>query len=517
MTPNPILAVGLDGFDFGFAERLMSEGALPNLRRLHDRSARYRLDHGRDRYSGLAWEHFSSGRSPSDGGRWSAVHFDPATYVTRQDPTSARPFLADLAARTVVFDLPYCDLAQAPRVRGATRWGAHDPGAARVSQPDGLHEELDRTFGPYPAGEWIYGFSWPSADKTRALSAALVRAVGVRRDAACWLLSERLPDWDLAVVVVSESHSAIEPLWHGVDPSHPLHNIESAGPAREGLGSIYAAIDDLIGTLESAFPMATLLVFAMHGMGPNEADVAAMALLPELLFRDAFGAPHMRPVSWPRHLPDGTPLLDEQQGWGAVVRRALPESSDMAPHSLPVARSMPGWMPATRYAPFWPRMRAFALPSYYDGRVRVNVEGREANGLVPRHEYGAVCNSLAATLERCRNLLTGEKAVAETYCPKGDPLQVGESEADLYVVWQTAPLGLSCPEVGDIGPLPYRRTGGHTGGPGFLYVSGNGILPGDRGLTSAFDVVPTIIELLGERPSPCVSGASLARGLSVAS
>jgi len=161
-------------------------------------------------------------------------------------------------------------------------------------------------------------------------------------------------------------------------------------------------------------------------------------------------------------------------------------------------------------------MRAFALPSYYDGRIRVNVEGREAHGIVPRHEYGAVCSRLTATLDRCRNLLTGEKAVAEVYCPKADPLQVGEFEADLYIVWQTAPLGLSCPDVGDIGPLPYRRTGGHTGGPGFLYLSGSGISPGDRGLTSAFDVVPTIIELLGERASPHVSGASLARALAVA-
>ena len=64
---------------------------------------------------------------------------------------------------------------------------------------------------------------------------ALVRAVDVRAAVGSWLLAERLPEWDLALVVVSELHSALEGLWHGVDPSHPLHALPSAGPARDGV------------------------------------------------------------------------------------------------------------------------------------------------------------------------------------------------------------------------------------------------------------------------------------------
>ena len=46
-----------------------------------------------------------------------------------------------------------------------------------------------------------------------------------------WLLGERLPDWALALVIVSEAHSAIEGLWHGVDATrHPLHGLPSARP-----------------------------------------------------------------------------------------------------------------------------------------------------------------------------------------------------------------------------------------------------------------------------------------------
>ena len=45
------------------------------------------------------------------------------------------------------------------------------------------------------------------------------------------LCTERLPGWDLAIMVVSEFHSAIEALWHGYDPAHPLHHLPSVASA----------------------------------------------------------------------------------------------------------------------------------------------------------------------------------------------------------------------------------------------------------------------------------------------
>jgi predicted AlkP superfamily phosphohydrolase/phosphomutase len=525
MMRRRILLIGLDGFDIGLAERFLNEGELPNIARLRMQGARYGLDHGRDRFSGLAWEHVCSGKAPSDGGRWSAITFDRKRYTACQEPTVERPFMLNLSARTVVFDLPYCDLLQAPRVDGVTSWGAHDPGVAATSRPAGIHQELNRLFGPYPATKWIYGFCWPSAEKARAAGDALAQAVELRARAARWLLAHRLPDWDLAMVVVSESHSAIEPLWHGVDPNHPLHAVESAAPAASGLRKVYVAIDRLVGDLQEAFPDATTLLLAMHGMGPNESDVAAMVLLPELLYRSAFGAAYMRPLESLRTLPDGTPLLPEDADWEEVMLHAVPkcQGPTRLPNRLAKWIELAGfnighlsplgiaWMPAARYSQFWPRMPAFALPAYYDGRVRINVAGREARGFVPADEYRSACDKVSEMLSECRNLLTGEKVIADIICPKQDAHDVGPSEADLYIEWQSVPLGLLSPRCGTIGPVPYRRTGGHTGAQGFLYIKGNGIASSDGGLVSSFDVVPTILDLLGEAKMPGISGRSLAR------
>src|SRR5262249_32894519 len=157
--------------------------------------------------------------------------------------------------------------------------------------PAGLHEEMARRFGPYPAAAHIYGFYWHWPEKARVAAEDLERAVRVRAEAARWLLSERIPDWDLGLVVVSEPHSAVESMWHGIDPDHPLHGLPSAAICREGMRRLYAAIDDLLGTLQATFPDATVAVFAVHGMGPNTADVPAMVLLPELLYRHSVGKP----------------------------------------------------------------------------------------------------------------------------------------------------------------------------------------------------------------------------------
>ncbi len=81
------------------------------------------------------------------------------------------------------------------------------------------------------------------------------------------------------------------------------------------------------------------------------------------------------------------------------------------------------------------------------------------------------------------------------------------------MVWR-GPLALDHPTLGRVGPVPYRRTGGHTGVHGVAYCSGPGIAAGDRGARSTFDVVPTLIELVGASPPPGLSGTSLlaARG-----
>lgn len=521
-----VLAIGLDGYELSLEEELIAQGELPHLARLREESARFLLDHGPAQRTGLAWEQVSAARAPQDCGRWAAVTFDPDTYEAYQEGALFAPWEGYSAVRTVVFDTPYFELSRAPKVRGLVNWGAHDPGVATGARPESLLHEFETRFGRYPAREWIYGVAWQSQERCRRMGEALTAAVDVRSRAARWLFQEQMPDWDLALMVVSEPHSAIEGLWHGIDPDHPLAGHPSAPVAGEGARQLYRALDRLAGNLREAFPEAALAVFSMGGMGSNASDVASMVLLPELLYRKAFGRPllRLRPA-WTAD-PAAVPLLAEEENWHHVLREALPAE---LPGRQPAAqrllarvlRKVVGrprrqarmpleWMPAARYQPHWPSMPLFALPSFYDGRLRVNLAGRESRGMIAPERYEATLDEVEATLRASVNPATGESVVQEVERPgrDRDPRELGPTEADMVVIWK-ATLAFQHPDYGCVGPVPYRRTGGHTGPHGMAYLRGPGVAPGAAGVRSSFDVVPTLLRLAGASPSGGFSGRSL--------
>jgi len=532
-----LLVIGLDGYEASLGDRMMSEGRLPALTELNRRGARLHLDHGAAKRTGLAWEHFSTGLAPEAAQRWSAVEFDPQRYRCVQRGTALEPFPAKLGVKTVVFDPPYFDIARAPGVEGVVGWGAHDPGTQLQSQPSELLEEIRKRFGPYPAQPWIYGFTWPNAARTEQMGRALVDATRLRERIARWLLVERIPDWTLGLVVVSELHSALEALWHGVDELHPLHRVPSAEFARKGVEDTYEAVDALVGSLMRSCPDATILAFSMHGMGTNESDVASMALLPELLYRRSSGARLLETLDEQPQIAAGVPGLGESQDWRTHVRGLYRESSaDVgrpargtlggivrswvpAPMKRWLKRSAPllagatthaiDWMPAAWYSGEWPAMDAFALPSFYDGQIRINLEGREARGRVACADYERVCSELEAALTACIDPRTGRGVVREfVRTRRNDPRHLGPTEADITIVWAGSPLAFAHPRWGTIGPLPYRRTGGHTGAHGIAWIAGADIDPGFHGVRSAFDIAPTIRDYVAGARNLELSGQS---------
>jgi len=522
-----VLVIGLDGFEVSYADQLVAEGLLPTFAAQHDDAARVLLDHGPAQRSGLGWEHFWSGLTPQASGRESAVEFDVSNYHVWQEGARFRPFFADFATESVVFDTPYADLVRATGLRGVVAWGVHDPGlnGGAVSRPPGLVAEIEGIAGPYPATRWTYAVPWASADQCRLMGHDLKAGIEAREAAALWLLTERINDWDLAVVVISELHSGSEGLWHGVDPSHPLRQHPSTVAAGDALRGLYQATDRFVDRLVNATGASSVVVFSMSGMGRNRSDVSSMVLLPELLYRWAWGKPLLQVPVECSTAPDGVPGLAsgpvgwERSWWGLRtqpprIMRALHRVERMIRSlhrsTLPVGYMPLDWQPATWYRPWWPKMRAFALPSFYDGRIRVNLRGREARGVVDIAEYAVICDEIEDLLWACVDPRTGEPVVeAVERVAAADAPDLSSCGADLAVVWRGEANCCDHPQHGRIGPLPYRRTGGHTGPYGYAAISGPRIVPGDYGVASSFDVAPTILDLLGAAQPDHVSGTSL--------
>jgi predicted AlkP superfamily phosphohydrolase/phosphomutase len=422
-----------------------------------------------------------------------------------------------------------------------TAWGGHDPAYPRSSRPVGLLRELDERFGPHPAFDNDYTIVWNRPRDIDALADALVVGSRRRADALQWLQA-REPDWDLAMTVLSEPHSANEQLWHGVDVDPPVAPAGTVALAGRRLREVYRAVDDALGRIVAGLPDdAACVVFSMHGSGRNSSDLASMVLLPELLHRMHAGRPFLRqpdtaawaaagrpPVlpgadtSWPVYMRSLLP--DARGSWRhrlppgvraayralraarpdgtrrGALGRPITDETDESPADIGVIRTTVDWQVPVRYRSHWSAMRAFAVPSFYDGRVRINLQGRERDGIVPADEYELACREVEEVVSACRDPRTHEPVVAEVRRLRDDdPFLPGGPDADLEIVWSHATDSWEHPVAGTIGPFPYRRTGGHSR-RGFALVAGPGIEPQDLGERQALDVTATIVALLGRDP-----------------
>jgi predicted AlkP superfamily phosphohydrolase/phosphomutase len=528
--PRRVIALWLDGFDMALADSY----GLPALAELRRRGVVATLDHGTAHLTGLTGEHLSAGLDPDAAARASAVHFDPRTYRCVQEGTRHAPVFGGV--RTVMFDLAYFDFDRASEdVVGISDWGVHDPGGRPLATPASLSDEVEDRFGAYPARRWIYGVPWSSSADCTKMGRDLSQAVESRSRIAHWLLGERFTDWKLALIGFSEAHSASEGLFHGSGATHPWANLKSAPEAARALRSVYAAIDTAVGELVQAFPDDTVVVFSMHGMGPNSSDVPSMALLGELLARwSGAETDDARPFSCD---DNGIPVLPPHTGWTTAVLESLTGRRAGRVQRLvravkyrvpswarqPLARLRRSasrgsranegslmWMPLMRHQARWPDMRAFALPSFYDGRIRVNLAGREASGQVTIDEYDALLDEIEHLLRSCTESRTGRLVVSEIHRTPGDPLARADDDVDMIVLWADDVLGFAHSDLGTFGPLPPRRTGGHTSPTGRCMIVGPDVSPGHLGVRSSFDVVPTLLSLAGGQPLARVSGRAFA-------
>ncbi len=533
-----VVAIGLDAADWQLLESRIGRGDLPNLARLQAGGARCVLRNDALYRTSLVWEAFLTGRVDAASEFSAALAFDPADYASfkvgaRTDPTF---FARSPGLRSVVLDAPYLSLAGAgdADVRVCS-WGEHVRSYPRAAHPAGLLSEIDATFGPHPALGLDHRHAWYRPTHLDELAGALAAGARRRAEVSGWL-ARRFPNHDLLMTVLSETHSAVESLGLRLADDHPLALVPTADQAHARFNEVYRAVDDSVGRIVADQDDETfVVVFSLHGAKPNDGDLPSTVLLPELLHRLHFGRPHLRQPDAAAWVREGHPPVvpDTDAAWSTYMRAQLPRDrrrliADVAarvrgrvvpgsrrarvrgedrrsPDEIGVPRWRVNDQVACWYRHSWSRMRAVALPTFGDGRVRLNVAGRERDGIVAADDYERVCDQVESWLRACRDPRSGCPAAARVTRPRaGDPLAPG-SDADLVVEWAEAVDALDHPEVGVVGPYPYRRSASHS--PlGFMLATGPGVVGGDYGERPAHDLAPTILALLGRGVPAGVEG-----------
>ena len=551
-----VVAVGLDAMEHTLVEPLMAAGVLPNLQAMRDRAVRCELRNTREYRSELPNTQLITGRGGATNRYWTTMSFDPSTYeVATVGSLDSPPFYAlGPGTKVIQFDVPHSVLAEDVDGIQVTAWGCHSPQYPRAARPAGLLREIDARFGPHPAWGNDSEPGWYEPDYIERLTEALKVGAERRVDVVNWLQAQ-LPDWDLLFTMMSEPHSAGHHMWHGVSVDHPLHTAATAEAAAAQLIDVYRTVDRAVGRLVAGLPPdVAVVIFALNGMQPNVNDLPSLVLLPELLHRvwrgrgllrdgdqSAWRAGGYAPLSPPRHRRwlaemqdafDGR-FTDDPTHWLrrrlpgpmlSLVRRAtgrtvppvgdlgwpIPPETELSIDEISQRREHLRWQVPTWYRRHWPAMPAFVLPTFSDAHVRINVEGRERDGIVPRDRYRAAGEQVIDIVRQCRDPRTGEAVLEDAlWTHRGDdPFDPTAPDADLVLFWRRPVDALEHPDVGIVGPFPFVRTGEHSSN-GFAFVTAPGLPPGDLGRRPAIDVTPTILHLLGQAPRSAVEGMSL--------
>jgi hypothetical protein len=392
--------------------------------------------------------------------------------------------------------------------------------APSESAPASLFADLVARYGCHPALESDDASIYDRAallDLRDRLLEGLRRRIAITKDL---LRRER---WDLFLTMIGETHSAGHNFWHLSQPEHPLY----ASTHRDGedpLGDVFRSADGAVADIIGAAPPdATIVIFSVHGMEANSVDLPSMVFLPELMFRYSFpgrrgltgspdGAPIPPPQSrlqrscWEDELyamkHDGNPVT-------RLLRRHVPSDlyyrieRKLGWRSAPVCYrecSKLHYQPAWWYRDAWPQMKAFALPSFSEGYVRINLAGREPNGVVRPGDYDRVCAEITAILRDLRDARSGRPLVRDVMRTRQSPDENGPTlpDADLIVSWQPLTTDVvDSPTLGRIGPVPFYRAGSHVE-RGFIMLNGPGIPAGSTIPPGhSLDLAPTILSLMG--------------------
>ena len=460
-----ICVLQFDAASVRVLDRLLAEGRLPNLAALEDRGRRHALQTPALDFAAGAFYTLYSGVELADHGifypfQWSAGEQRARYARAFEAPPAVWERLAAAGLRTLAIDpyesRPPAD-AEGVFVCG---WGFADRVVLpRWSRPAAAGRRFARRLGRGPSATEIFGRARPR-DLLR-LRDVLVDAPGrVAALAEHMLGSER---FDLAWLTFSAAHLAGHQFWDLSQIDRSSLAPGARATLDRALDDVYVAVDDAIGRVLEALPEgANVIVTSAVGMDVN---TSRADLLPEML----------------AGVLGGGPL--EGDGAGSIwrLRAALPARLRAA-----VANAIPDRAALELTARLelrgidWTSTPAFAHPADNQGYIRLNLRGRERDGIVDPRRADELSEEIAAGLASFSDPDGGPAVAAVERVADHYPGERQDRLPDLVVRWSgravTSLTHVSSERFGTVRRhgTGSGRSGNHT--PGDAWAT---VVPGD--------------------------------------
>jgi predicted AlkP superfamily phosphohydrolase/phosphomutase len=379
-----------------------------------------------------------------------------------------------------------------------------------LATPDGVWKEIVSKFGYYPVPEHSKVLSMPEPHGFRK---QLLEGVALKARVTRSLMLEK--PWDMFFVTFSEPHPAGHYLWHLADPLYPTHPKINMAGLKDAVRDVYVAVDTAIGEIiRDLDDSVTIVVTSGDGMGPN---YAGCHLISEVLTKLGlyYGA-GIGPTQSPMGTEGKSSLL--RKSFVSVVRNRIPlrvrrTISHCMPRYLQHRLSMK-WANANID---WSRTKAFCIPNANEAYIRLNVAGREPQGIVAKGAaYSELISELQEHLRALVNPRSGCAAARQVVCndevfpgPRRDDLP------DIVVNWDIDAKVLSELQSDRCGMIK-GQAAGHEMTPYYTgnhkptaFVLARGPRIAENQIFSeghVVDIAPTILAILGVDPPVHLDG-----------
>ncbi len=476
-----IAAIQLDGLGTEPLARLLADGAMPNLAAALERTPPSPIETPARQFPAAVYPSLYTGLEPSEHGLFYPFQWDPTEQrVVLADrlprPPTIWERLDDRGARCLVIDPYECAPGPARGARVISGWQLSERVVLRRwSRPVSLWPSAALRMGLPPRATEVFG------EHTRGETSALARGLERSPGRVAELAERELAGgcFDLAWISFIASHLAGHRLW-----------------GTTGLDAVYRATDAGLGRVLAALPAGarTVLVCPI-GMS---ADETGSDLLGEMLARVLGTAVESAPAAgdsgaiW--RLRSAVP-----PGLRRTVSLAMP---------APLARRLTARLELRGID--WSRTRAFAHPSDNQGYVRLNLAGREREGIVDPADAEELRAEIAAGLASFRRP-SGAAAIESVEPTEASGERAGRLP-DLVVRWDRNGEGLGELRSERFGSVVRRgvgsgRTGNHPDDGAWVAAE---IAPQGRRIAQLTDLAATIAAEAGIDPPRSAGGSAAA-------
>lgn len=390
-TSLETLVVGLDGACLRVLEPLFEEGVLPNLADIFEMGLSGPLESQVPPWTASAWPSLYTGTNPGKHGVFGFLDFEGYDWDVVNATTVRERTLweyLDWHDRTsVVVNAPVS--YPPPAIDGAIVPGylaPEDP----TCHPPGLLAELREAIGSYRVYATLES---DRATTTAERSREYAELAGMRGDAFEYL-AERF-----------------DPSFGFLQFQHTDTILHEAPEDSTALETVYGAVDEQVGEVIANCDPDTVVLVSDHGLGPYEQRVRLNEVL-----RDA---DFLTSTDGGEGMPSWSSIRDEQLAAGSDGGRGTPGLAARAAAAmaatgvnaqrvagllerLSLREPLEGYVPhsliraASEQVDF--RNSAAYARSRVQCGVRINLAGREPDGVVPQSEYEGVRDRLIAEL-----------------------------------------------------------------------------------------------------------------------